>query len=340
MKKKSKSVKSKKSSINTQFEILAHALGAKYTTTFNNCIANASSINEAVFISWFIYMWEHKAKNGEMFLVAETFHRRSSIPIHAFRKIVKKWEQIGIVETRLKGVPMKKYYRLKKQQFVRYLTTLLNRAQVNPQGTGGLTCQNQQVNPQGTGGLTLKELEGYINSNSLISEDSNESSSSEDSNESSSKKHSCGLPSQRHRSGLNSSIPPNGTTIFDDPNLPLKTKRSFADRMSKKLWTKVASKNQLPCNSKDRSRWTAQFTQMMREDNGRTKERVKRVLSWYIKHYGEDRIPEARCANTFRKKFCEIESAMNRWLNANGQQPKESDSPTIIKHCISREVVD
>jgi len=132
-------------------------------------------------------------------------------------------------------------------------------------------------------------------------------------------------------------IPGNGKPLLPNSNIP--KKKTFSDRMSKKLYIKVKSKNQLPFNSKSRSRWTATFTSMLKED-GRNKKRIRTVLDWYIEHYGEDFIPEARCANTFRKKFCEIESAMNRWLIANGQNKKGSDDPSIIVNNIGTRIMD
>lgn len=126
-------------------------------------------------------------------------------------------------------------------------------------------------------------------------------------------------------------------TLFDIDKTP--KKRTFSDRMSKKLYIKVKSKNQLPFNSKSRSRWTTTFNNMLKED-GREKKRIRKVLEWYIKHYGESFIPEARCANTFRKKFCEIESAMNRWLEKNGIDKRESDAPSVIVHHVGERMMD
>jgi hypothetical protein len=296
-------------SIDDEFENLSNTLGAEYTTTFNNHIANKTSINEAIFISWFLYMWREKSKDGEMFLVEEAFHKRTSIPKTAFRKIVKKWEQLEIVKTSFKGVPMKKHYCLNKSRFVHYIKSL----------------QSGKPNPSKSEGLTLRKVKGYITLKSLT----------ESSDEDSKKQPSCGRQNAATQECVFND--PSSPTLFN-PNPP--KKKSFSAIMSKKLWSKVSSKNQLPCNSKNRSSWTATFTKMMKEDDGRTKQRVRRVLLWYIDHYGEDHVPEARCANTFRKKFCEIEAAMNRWLKQNGQDTKDSDSPTITRRVINTRIMD
>lgn len=129
---------------------------------------------------------------------------------------------------------------------------------------------------------------------------------------------------------LNSSSP----TIFG--NSPVKS--NFATTSAKKLWSKVVSKRQLPPNSKDRSKWAMQFT-MLNQRDGRTKKRIRSVLDWYLEHYGEDYVPEARCANTFRKKFCSIESAMNRWLKKQGQDVRDSD-PQVIRQNIGHRQMD
>lgn len=133
-------------------------------------------------------------------------------------------------------------------------------------------------------------------------------------------------------------IPWNFKPLFPDKRIP--DKPTFSDRMSKKLYIKVKSKNQLPFNSKSRSSWTTTFTKMLKEDDGRTKKRIRTVLEWYINHYGEPHVPEARCANSFRKKFCEIESAMNKWLDKNGLDKKESDSPSVVVRNVGSRIMD
>jgi len=128
-------------------------------------------------------------------------------------------------------------------------------------------------------------------------------------------------------------IPGNGKPLLPNSNIP--KKKTFSDRMSKKLYKKVKSKNQLPFNSKSRSRWTATFTSMLKED-GRNKKRIRTVLEWYIEHYGEDFIPEARCANTFRKKFCEIEAAMKRSSVAGSNGNGKSTRSVIVNYAEER----
>lgn len=301
---------SKQSSINSNFRIIQQTLNYENTTTFNNSIANATSVNEAIFVSWFIYMWETKSKNGEMFIVEDAFIQRTGVPRYSFRKIVKKWEGLGIIKTKLKGVPMKKYYQLKKSKFIGYIHALFD-----PKDT-----------PSKSNGVCSVNHPGSYNTESItIKRDSKEPLSPA----------VCKADTQGSVFCFNS----NGSqpTLFDIDKTP--KKRTFSDRMSKKLYIKVKSKNQLPFNSKSRSRWTTTFNNMLKED-GREKKRIRKVLEWYIKHYGESFIPEARCANTFRKKFCEIESAMNRWLEKNGIDKRESDAPSVIVHHVGERMMD
>ena len=52
------------------------------------------------------------------------------------------------------------------------------------------------------------------------------------------------------------------------------------------------------------------------------KKRIKSVLNWYVKHFGEEFVPKAYSAKTFCSKFANIEDAMERWdkLVEKGEQ--------------------
>jgi hypothetical protein len=280
---------------------------------YDKTLAQNTSMEEAVFVSRFIWHYEkfRRVNNDWVFIQPQIFTRPLGMSVYTFRKIAKKWEELGLVETKCKGIPLKKWYRLNTNKLAEYLSEIYNKKARNQ------SCRNEQENTL-KAGSSIKNID--------IRESSDEDSK---------KQPSCGRQNAAAQECvLNNSSSP---TLFN-PNPP--KKKSFSAIMSKKLWSKVSSKNQLPCNSKNRSAWSATFTRMMKEDEGRTKERVRRVLLWYIDHYGEDHIPEARCANTFRKKFCEIESAMNRWLKQNGQDTKDSDSPTVTRRVINTRIMD
>ena len=287
----------KQSSTNNNLKILAYALGSEYTTKFNNRIANTTSINEAIFINWFLYMWNEKSKNGKMFLMENSFLERSSISRHSFRKIVKKWEDLHLIKTYKKGIPPKKYYSINESKLTVYLESILDNSCKKQTAVSGSKIKQQETDCL----KGKKPTVPYINTKIL--------------NTKRDPKESLSPGTCKNAGPQRNVIPGNGKPLLPNKNIP--SKPTFADRMSKKLYKKVKSKNQLPFNSKSRSRWTATFTSMLKED-GRNKKRIRTVLEWYIEHYGEDFIPEARCANTFRKKFCEIEAAMKRSSVADG----------------------
>jgi hypothetical protein len=114
-------------SIDDEFEILANTLGTKSTTTFDNHIANVTSINEAIFISYFVSIWKKKSKNGEMCIIPKVFCKHTCLTIYIFRKIVKKWEKLGIVRTECRGIPRKKWYHLNEPNLCKYLKNLYSK---------------------------------------------------------------------------------------------------------------------------------------------------------------------------------------------------------------------
>ena len=67
--------------------------------------------------------------------------------------------------------------------------------------------------------------------------------------------------------------------------------------------------------------WPDTF-RLLRTTNKIPKERIKKVLIWYGHHIGEDYVPVAHGARTFRSKFTRIEDAMNR--SKRGKHKKES----------------
>lgn len=93
-------------------------------TVYDNDIARASSIMEAVFVRRFIYLWEKCKHKGEMFIIPDDFCNPVGMTKYAFRKIVKRWEEKGIIKTKSKGLPLKKWYRLNENKLAKHLTTL------------------------------------------------------------------------------------------------------------------------------------------------------------------------------------------------------------------------
>ncbi len=96
----------------------------KQITVYDNDIARTSSIDEAVFIRRIIYLWEKFKCNKEIFIVPKEFAEPVGMSIYIFRKLVKKWEKEKIIETKNKGLPLKKWYKINEDLLAKYLTNL------------------------------------------------------------------------------------------------------------------------------------------------------------------------------------------------------------------------
>lgn len=57
--------------------------------------------------------------------------------------------------------------------------------------------------------------------------------------------------------------------------------------------------------------WSAQFRDLYLKDKIE-KERIKKVLYWYVGHFKEKYVPKAYSARSFRERFVDIELAMKR----------------------------
>jgi hypothetical protein len=68
-------------------------------------------------------------------------------------------------------------------------------------------------------------------------------------------------------------------------------------------------------------KWSIEFKKLHIEDEVK-KSKIKEVLSWYVKHIGEDFVPEVYSAKSFRLKFEKIVSAMERNQNTEREKKK------------------
>ncbi len=59
------------------------------------------------------------------------------------------------------------------------------------------------------------------------------------------------------------------------------------------------------------SKWIRQFAKLRTLD-GLEKERIKKVLLWYIDHFQDRYVPQVFSPRSFRSKFFQIEAAMER----------------------------
>jgi hypothetical protein len=89
-----------------------------------------------------------------------------------------------------------------------------------------------------------------------------------------------------------------------------KRSKTFDEKCSLMLEQKVRRERKV-FRKINQSQWSSSFRNF-RTRNGIKKERIKQVLQWYIKHWGEDFVPAAYSARGFCNKFLQIEDAMTR----------------------------
>ena len=116
------------------YEVWVKCSNEKDITVYDNQIAKASSIDEAVFIRRIIFLWEKCKHDKEMFIVPKKFAEPVGMSIHSFRKIVKQWEKKKIIKTKNKGLPLKKWYRINEKLLAKHISELKGN-HLNPQVT-------------------------------------------------------------------------------------------------------------------------------------------------------------------------------------------------------------
>jgi hypothetical protein len=84
----------------------------------------------------------------------------------------------------------------------------------------------------------------------------------------------------------------------------------FERTCSNKLLKAISNKRQINKRS-NLKKWIFQF-HLLRVQDRIKKQRIKTVLLWYIKNLGEEFVPAAYSAESFRDKFLRIEDAMKR----------------------------
>ena len=87
-------------------------------------------------------------------------------------------------------------------------------------------------------------------------------------------------------------------------------KKTFDEKCVIKLENLIRSKRNI-FRKVNRSQWTRHFKNF-RVKSEVKKRRIKEVLLWYIRHFGEDFVPKAYSAKSFCDKFLNIEDAMER----------------------------
>jgi len=87
-------------------------------------------------------------------------------------------------------------------------------------------------------------------------------------------------------------------------------KKTFDYKCSKKLENVIRKKRKV-FRKIDRNKWALQFKKF-RTSSKIKKTRIKKVILWYVNHFGEEFVPKAYSAKTFCDKFLQIEDAMFR----------------------------
>ena len=87
------------------------------------------------------------------------------------------------------------------------------------------------------------------------------------------------------------------------------TKKTFYDKCTIKLIRLLQKKYRIRIPNK--RKWADQF-RLLNTKDGVAKSEIKKILNWYCKHIGEYRVPDPRCADTFRERFDKIKAAIKR----------------------------
>jgi len=262
----------------------------KNITVYDNIIARATSIEEAVFIRRIIYLWKKFKQYGEMFIVPEKFSQPIGMSVYQFRKIVKKWEQLKLIRTESKGLPIKKWYQLDENAIANYLSLIMeneiykqehntkqDRYHIDDFGVVG-NDEDPQVNEIDNLSYRNRQLKLSKSTTYII----------------------------RKNKKKNNSVSPDGhASLFGDIK-----KKSFFDKATIKLIKALQNKNKI-MRSPDRKKWSNQLKLLYTKDKV-PKKLIKEVLLWYSNNIGKKYVPDARSAETFRKKFDCIYAAMQR----------------------------
>lgn len=134
-----------------------------------------------------------------------------------------------------------------------------------------------------------------------------------------SRKHTPGSSTDRERSGRDE------MGFFENEDtIPREAERCApADRdRAQQLRSGLVAKGVHLARRWSQKKWTEQF-RILRQDLN-DDQRLDRVFRWYLKNVGGDYVPEALCAETFRKKFTQIERAMGRDKDAVAAEVKVS----------------
>jgi len=102
--------------------------GGKNEQRYDMPFAVATSIEEAIFIRRFIWYLNQYGVGGKspdgFFIIGYKFYGPIGMSEYHFLRIVRRWEDLGILTTKLKGVPPKKFYYIVPNRYTDYLNIL------------------------------------------------------------------------------------------------------------------------------------------------------------------------------------------------------------------------
>jgi len=304
---KGKQMKSTSPDTRKMFRALTVALGADRYTLYNNCIAASTSIHEAVFVSWFLWMWDKKSywnqkdRVQEMYIVEADFCRFTHLPANGFRTIVSKWERKKIVQTIIKYAPPKKYYRLDEERFTKYVTAMMEDS--NSEETKELTPENPRINSEETKELTPKKLGRYIKAETKNSP---------------SERNPKGTVAHTKRVGRR---PPKPLDFLGSSKAKVSSQEHnlsilFFNGVHPHLKGKP---NRLPKKDPDTGKrdfkaWDKVWHDFLHnpEYDKITHQEVKHAVEWYCNHYGQQYVPKVDSPKTFVERYVDILDAIER----------------------------
>ncbi len=298
-----------------RFIVLSRTLSSDHTTTFNNHFANHTSINEAVFLAWFLYMWKEKANNGWMFLIEEHFLRRTSISRNGFRQVVKNWEDMGLITTKLQGSPMKKFYSVNVEKLVAYVDSIMEKELIPD--VKKKAKKGPRVNPSEIGGLNPSETGRIYNNIKYLKKNKKEKNS----------------PSGRKppSGGCSKHVSYGGTSdrLIPDTTPPRKLTKyeRLAIKYTNILWDEVERIRQLDPKCK-KYQWIDKFHKFLKSKKATIKE-FKDTLDWYLPRMTNKGIPEAFSAEAFCTKFLAIKIKMVKDRNSYPDRQPNQQVPVI-----------
>ncbi len=272
------------------YEFWATNQNKKNTTSYDNTIACQTSMEEAVFIRRFIWYYEDKKKKGRgwVYIRPRIFALRVGMSLYTFRKIVKKWERLKLVETKCEGRKYLKYYHLNEDRMAEYLSTIYEKSKVIENNNLGYRKQQP---------LRLSKTTTSLNDINNASKNNT---------------------AARTKSPGQQSIKPlilHPDKAKDTPEHRLSVQlfkilrpivEPNADGMPKKEWEideKTGKKKRT--GPRDWRDWHKAFRSKLNEGRHDEQE-ISRILKWYGENIRERYTPQLYSANTFCKELCRV----------------------------------